>query len=74
MTKKKKSGSTTDNQPKYNAKELRLAILDLLKNAPKKRYNPRQIAQTLSISNTKDAGDEGTFIPSNLDLFIYQSK
>lgn len=55
MTKKKKSGSTTDNQPKYNAKELRLAILDLLKNAPKKRYNPRQIAQTLSISNTKDA-------------------
>jgi ribonuclease R len=34
---------------------LRNAILDLLKNAPKKRYNPKQIAQTLSISNTKDA-------------------
>jgi ribonuclease R len=55
MSKKKKSGSSADNQPKFNAKELRLAVLDLLKNAPKKRYNPRQIAQTLSISNTKDA-------------------
>lgn len=55
MSKKKKSGSTSDNQPKFNAKELRLAVLELLKNAPKKRYNPRQIAQTLSISNTKDA-------------------
>ena len=68
MTKKKKSGSTTDNQPKYNAKELRLAILDLLKNAPKKRYNPRQIAQTLSISNTKDA------ILHALDLLVTEKE
>jgi ribonuclease R len=68
MTKKKKSGSTTDNKPKYNAKELRLAILDLLKNAPKKRYNPRQIAQTLSISNTKDA------ILHALDLLVTEKE
>jgi ribonuclease R len=68
MTKKKKSGSTTDNQPKYNAKELRIAILDLLKNAPKKRYNPRQIAQTLSISNTKDA------ILHALDLLVTEKE
>ena len=55
MSKKKKTISSNDSQPKYNAKDLRLAILDLLKNSPKKRYNPRQIAQTLSIANTKDS-------------------
>ena len=55
MSKKKKTISSNDNQPKYSAKDLKIAILDLLKNAPKKRYNPRQIAQTLSIANTKDS-------------------
>lgn len=55
MPKRKKTGTSSDHQPKYSAKVLRSAILDLLKNSPKKRYNPRQIAQTLSISNTKDA-------------------
>jgi hypothetical protein len=37
MSKKKKTISSNDSQPKYNAKDLRLAILDLLKNSPKKR-------------------------------------
>jgi ribonuclease R len=55
MPKKKKSDLSGHHLPKLSTKELRSGILDLLKGSPKKRYNPRQIAQNLSVSNTKDA-------------------
>ncbi len=50
---KRKKGSK--NAKKLKQRELQKAIFRLLKENPKKRYNPRQIARKLEIANSKDS-------------------
>lgn len=50
-----KKKKTKTNERKLTAGELQKEILQLFKDHPKKRYNPRQIAQKLHLANNKDA-------------------
>jgi len=55
MPKKKKIRASSGDTVRLSAAALRLALLEVLQNAPKKRYNPRQLARLLSLANSRDA-------------------
>ncbi len=56
MTKdKKKSKKRKNSGKKLKQSDLQKAIFRFLKEHPKKRYNPRQIARNLGLANSKDS-------------------